>query len=58
MGKHITEDIMVSVNQSVISLSPIIAVEAKLRKNLKAQAEAGVAQDAPIRMSIKWKKDY
>jgi translocation and assembly module TamB len=58
VGKHITEDIMVTVNQSMVSLSPIIAVEAKLRKNLKAQAEAGVVQDAPIRMSIKWKKDY
>lgn len=58
VGKHITEDIMVSVNQSMTSLSPIIAVEAKLRKNLKAQAEAGFVEDTPIRMSIKWKKDY
>jgi translocation and assembly module TamB len=58
VGKHITEDIMISINQSMISLSPVIAVEAKLRKNLKAQAEAGVVEDAPIRMSIKWKKDY
>lgn len=58
VGKHITEDIMVSVNQGMTSLSPIIAVEAKLRKNLKAQAEAGMVEDAPIRMSIKWKKDY
>lgn len=58
VGKHITEDIMVSVKQGVVSLFPIIAVEAKLRKNLKAQAEAGVGQDSPILMSIKWKKDY
>jgi translocation and assembly module TamB len=58
VGKHLTENVTVSVNQSVTSLSPIIAVEAQLRKNIKAQAEAGVAEDAPIRMSIKWKKDY
>lgn len=58
VGKHITEDIMVSVNKSMSSLAPIIAVEAKLRKNFKIQAEAGVEEDAPIRMSIKWKKDY
>lgn len=58
VGKHITENILISVNQSMVSLAPIIAVEAKLHKNIKAQAEAGVGQDAPIRMSIKWKKDY
>jgi translocation and assembly module TamB len=58
VGKNITENISVSVNQSMTSVAPIIAVEAKLRKNLKAQAEAGVNQDAPVRMSLKWKKDY
>lgn len=58
VGKHITENIMVSVNQSMTSLSPIIAIEAQLRKNIKAQAETGVSQDAPVRISIKWKKDY
>lgn len=58
VGKHITENVMVTVNQSMTTLSPIIAVEAKLHKNIKAQAEAGVAEDSPIRMSIKWKKDY
>lgn len=58
VGKHITEDIMVSVHESMVSLSPVFAVEAKLHKNLKAQAEAGVGEDTPIRMSIKWKKDY
>lgn len=58
VGKHITEDIMVSVNQSMTSLSPIIAIEAKLRKNLKAQIQAGMGEEAPVRMSIKWKKDY
>jgi translocation and assembly module TamB len=58
VGKNITENISVSVNQSMTSIAPIIAVEAKLLKNLKAQAEAGVIEDAPVRMSIKWKKDY
>lgn len=58
VGKHITENVMVTINQGMTSLSPIIAVEAKLHKNLKAQAQAEVGEDAPIRMSIKWKKDY
>lgn len=58
VGKHITDNIIVSVNQSMTSLSPVIAVEAKLKKNFKLQAEAGVVEDAPVRMSIKWKKDY
>src|SRR5262249_41623500 len=58
IGKSITKNITVSVNQSMTSLSPVIAVEAKLRKDIKAQAEAGVVEDAPVRMSLKWKKDY
>lgn len=58
IGKHITENILLRVNQSMTSLRPIIAVEAKLHKNIKAQAEAGIGEDYPVRMSIKWKKDY
>lgn len=64
VSKHITEDILISVKQGMVSLSPIIAVEAKLHKNIKAEAEVGVRQSSmeqdstPIRMSIKWKKDY
>ncbi len=58
VGKHLTENVIVSVNQGMTSLAPIIAIEAKVHKNLKIQAEAGVAEDAPIQMSIKWKKDY
>lgn len=58
VGKHITENVTISVNQNMNSLSPIISVEANLRKNLKAQAQVGVVEDAPIRMFIKWKKDY
>ncbi len=57
IGKNLTENISVSVNQSMAA-PPSIAIEAKLRKNLKAQAESGVNSDAPVRMSIKWKKDY
>lgn len=58
VGKYITENVIVSVNQNVSSLSPVIAIEASFLKNLKIQAEAGVMEDAPIRMSFKWKKDY
>lgn len=58
VGKKVSEKVSLSVSQSVTSLTPLIAVEAKLRKNLKAQVEGGVLQDSPVRMSIKWKKDY
>ena len=57
VGKNITENISLTVNQSMAS-PPVIAVEAKLLKNIKMQAAAGVNEDAPVRMSIKWKKDY
>lgn len=57
VGVNITEDIKVSAgSQNMTSLTPVIAVEAKLRKNIKAQAETSI--DNPIQMSIKWKKDY
>lgn len=58
VGKNITENISLSVNQSMTSATPVIAVEARLRKNFKVQAEAGVDANTPVRMSLKWKKDY
>lgn len=58
VGKTINENIQFSVKQSMTSLNPIIAVEIKLHKNIKAQAEGGVNKDIPFLTSIKWKKDY
>lgn len=58
VGKHLTENITLSINQGMMLLSPIIAVEAQLHKNIKFQAETGVESDSPITLSIKWKKDY
>lgn len=58
IGKQITENIKLTINQGVTSISPVIAIEAKLHKNLKFQADTGVGADAPIRTSLKWKKDY
>lgn len=58
IGKNITENILVTVNQSMASLSPIIAIDVKLHKNVKAQAKTGIDGDFPFRTSIKWRKDY
>lgn len=58
VGKHLTENITLSINQGMMLLSPVIAVEAQLHKNIKFQAETGIESDSPITMSIKWKKDY
>lgn len=58
IGKNLTRNVTLTINQSMTTLSPVIEVEAKLKKNFKLQAEAGVVQDSPVRMSIKWKKDY
>lgn len=59
IGKNVTENISISLaNRSVVSLSPTFTIEAKLRKNFKLEAQTGLTQEAPIRLSLKWKKDY
>ncbi len=62
IGKRLTENIVVTAaNKSMNSYYPFFAVEARLRKNIKAQIEKefGGEEDAQnLRMSIKWKKDY
>lgn len=58
VGKHITEDIMVSAKESTTSVYPIVAIEAKLHKNIKVEAQRGFTDNTPVQMSIKWKKDY
>ena len=58
VGKRLSDKLTVSVKQGVISLSPVITVEAKVSKNIRALAESGVVEDAPIRLMLKWKKDY
>lgn len=56
VGKHITENILFSVNKSINAAPNRIALEVKLRKNVKAQADVG--DDGQVRTSLKWKKDY
>ena len=58
IGKNITENITFSVNKSIIDAMYHYSIEAKLRKNLKAEAEVGVGDGYLLRSSIKWKKDY
>ena len=58
-GKYLTENIYVSINKSITDAASV-AVEAKLHKNLKLQADQSFFGDDPaqFRMSLKWKKDY
>lgn len=59
IGKNITENIYISINQYINAAAPLFAVEVKLHKNIKAQADAGrVGDDNQFRTSIKWKKNY
>lgn len=56
VGKYITENVMVSINKSINASANRVAIEAKLRKNIQAQAEVG--DDSQAKIMIKWKKDY
>lgn len=56
VGKHITENILFSVNKSINAAPNRLALEVKLRKNVKVQADVG--DDSQVRTSLKWKKDY
>lgn len=58
IGKNITENVAFSVNKSIIDAIYSYAIEAKLRKNLKAEAVVGVGDGYQLRTSIKWKHDY
>lgn len=59
VGKYLTPNVLVSLNHSMNTLTPIIAIEMKLKKHVKAQAESGLGGDNnPVRFSLKWKKDY
>jgi translocation and assembly module TamB len=56
VGKYISEGVYVSINKSMNTVAPRVAIEAKLRKNWQAQAEVG--NDAQGKLLLKWKKDY
>lgn len=59
VGKYLTPNVLVSLNHSMNTLTPVVAIEAKLKKHWKAQAESGLGGDNnPVRFSLKWKKDY
>ncbi|HRD55655.1 MAG TPA: translocation/assembly module TamB domain-containing protein [Parachlamydiaceae bacterium] len=56
MGKYISRGILISVNKGINSEANSLAVEAKLFKDLKLQAE--VSDDETGHLNLKWKTDY
>ncbi len=56
VGKYISKGVFVSVNKSINADTNQVAIEAKLTRQLKIQAEVG--DDAEGKMSLKWEKDY
>ncbi len=58
VGKYVTENIFISINKSISDIGNRVAIEAKLRKNLKAQAEVDIGGNSQGKVSLKWKKDY
>lgn len=58
VGKYIWKDVLISVNKSIGAASDRLAIEAKLMKNVKAQAEVDIGSSAQGKVSLKWKRDY
>lgn len=58
VGKYITDSVFVSINKSISDIGNRVAIEANLRKNLKAEAEVEVGGETQGKVSLKWKKDY
>jgi translocation and assembly module TamB len=58
VGKYIWKDVLISLNKSIGAASDRVAIEAKLMKNLKAQAEMDIGSSAQGKISLKWKRDY
>lgn len=56
VGKYISRGILVSVNKSVTSETNRVAIEARVMKNVKVQAEVG--DDSEAELMLKWKHDY
>lgn len=56
VGKYISRGLLVSVNKSISAGANRLEIEAKLFKDIKAQAEIG--DDAEGQLNLKWKKDY
>lgn len=58
VGKYVWKDVLVSLNKSIGAASDRLAIEAKLTKNLKAQAEVEIGSSSQGKVSLKWKRDY
>lgn len=60
IGKYLTEGVFFSINKSMNDTSGYTgAIEAKLRKNVKAEVQVDfIGEDRQGKVSLKWKKDY
>lgn len=63
IGKYLTKDVYISLHKGFGNEPTRIGIEAKIRKNLKLQAEAGEAArgsttSAGGQLSLIWKQDY
>lgn len=58
VGKYIWKDVLISLNKSIGAASDRVAMEAKIMKNMKAQAEMDIGSSAQGKISLKWKRDY
>ena len=58
VGKYLWEGVFVSLNKSIGAAPDRVAVEVKLKKNFKAEAEVDIGSSSQGKVSLKWKRDY
>lgn len=58
LGKYLTKKLLVSFKKGISTLDNRFSVEAKLHKNLKAEAELNTGGEGEGKVSLKWKKEY
>ncbi len=58
VGKYLWDGVFISLNKSIGAAPDRIAIEAKLKKDFKAEAEVDIGTSSQGKISLKWKKDY
>ena len=59
VGKYLWEGVLISLNKSIGTAPDKVAIEMKLKKEVKAEAEVDIGgNNSQGKISLKWKKDY
>lgn len=58
MGKYLSKDTYVSLNQRLNGLAPTLSITTKLKKHLAFEVDTDLGADSSVKASLQWKHDY